>query len=54
MWRRELLKNKIHALLILFLGVASVFVDNDATFLLFALLIGIPLFFSRDNQIFIN
>lgn len=43
--------NKICALSLIGLGCASVSINNDATFLIFTLLFGIPLFFSRRNRI---
>lgn len=51
MWKKELRKNKIFALLLLTLGVASVFIDYDASFLIFTMMVAIPLFLSRKNRI---
>ena len=42
-------KNKLFAIVILFLGTLSVLLERDVTFFLFALIIGITLFFSREN-----
>ena len=51
MWQRELLKNKLYAIAIIFLGALSVPVEWDATFFLFALMAGLVLFFSKENCI---
>lgn len=51
MWRRELLKNKVYAITIIFLGALSVPIEWDATFFLFALMVGVMLFFSKENWI---
>jgi hypothetical protein len=51
MWKRELLKNKIYAVLFIMLGVLSVLIEYDATFFVFALMLGIPLFFAKENWI---
>ena len=48
MWRRELLKNKLYAIAIIFLGALSVPIEWDATFFLFALMVGLTLFFSKE------
>ncbi len=51
MWSRKLLKNKLYAIAIIFLGALSVPIDWDATFFLFALMVGLVLFFSKENWI---
>ena len=51
MWRRELLKNKLYAIAFIFLGALSVPIERDATFFLFALMVGHALFFSKENRI---
>ena len=48
---RETIMNKIVSLILIMIGVLSTFIDNDATFLVFTLIIGIPLFFEKDNCI---
>lgn len=48
---QETLKNKIAALLLIFAGVISVIIERDGTFLLLALLMGLPLFFASKNVI---
>jgi hypothetical protein len=49
MWKRELVKNKILSALLTALGVLSVFLDGDCTFLLFTLIISVPMFFSKTD-----
>lgn len=44
-------KNKLFALAMLGFGVLTVVLDGDGTFLIFALLIGLPLFFAKENWI---
>lgn len=51
MWRRELMKNKLYAIAIIFLGVLSVPIEWDATFFLFTLVAGLTLFFFKENWI---
>ncbi len=51
MRRRELLKNKLYAMAIIFLGALSVLVERDTTFFLFTLMAGLALFFSKKNWI---
>lgn len=43
------IKNKVYSLLLIGAGVLGIFIDQDATFLVFALLIGVPLFFIKDS-----
>ena len=51
MWRRELLKNKIYSLILIGIGALSVLIENDGTFFIFSLMLGLPLFFSKENWI---
>lgn len=48
---RDTYKNKLYAFTIIILGVISRIVTGDATFLLLMLIIGVPLFFSKENYI---
>lgn len=48
---RKTYKNKLMAIALLLLGVLSVGIENDATFLGFTLIFAIPLFFEKDNWI---
>lgn len=52
MWSRKLIKNKIYAVLIILLGALSVPIEWDATFFLFSLIMGVPLFFAKTNWIY--
>lgn len=51
MFKRELLKNKLYGAAMIGLGVLSVPIEWDATFFLFALMMGLTLFFSKANWI---
>lgn len=46
---RRTYKNKICVLALILIGILSTIISNDATVLVFTLLIGIPLFFVKDN-----
>lgn len=52
MWKKELIKNKIYAVVLIVLGTLTVPVEWDATFFLFALMVGFALFFSKENYIY--
>ena len=45
------IKNKIIALMLIIAGVLSVFIDGDGTFMIFAVAVGIALFFAKKNYI---
>ena len=51
MLRRDLIKNKIYGIVFIVLGALTIPIDWDATFFLFALMVGILLFTSRENCI---
>ncbi len=51
MWKKELIKNKIWAICILLLGIATICIDNDATVFVLLLPIGMTLFFARENWV---
>jgi hypothetical protein len=51
MWKRELLKNKLYALLLVIIGALSVLIEYDVTFFIFTLMFGLPLFFAKENWI---
>ena len=51
MWRKETIKNKIYALVLIGIGVLSIFPENDATACMFFCIIGVPLFFAKENWI---
>jgi len=44
-------KNKSYSLTIISVGVASIFINMDATVFLLALMMGVPLFFAKENVI---
>lgn len=48
---RRTYKNKIMAVALLTLGIVSVYVTMDATFLAFTGLMALALFFARENYI---
>ncbi len=51
MFRRDLIKNKVFGLIFIVLGALTIPIEWDATFFLFALMVGILLFVSRENCI---
>ena len=52
MWKRKLIKNKIYAVVLIIIGALSVPIEWDATFFLFTLIIGVPMFFAKENWIY--
>lgn len=48
---KRTIKNKIVALMLIILGVLSVFIDGDCTFMIFAVTVSIALFFAKNNYI---
>lgn len=51
MKKKETLKNKLYAVVLILLGAMSVPINNDATAFVFILMLSIPLFFSKENWI---
>jgi hypothetical protein len=51
MWKRKLLKNKLYSLVLILIGLVSILIERDGTFFIFALMIGLPLFFAKENWI---
>lgn len=51
MWRRELLKNKLYSLILIGIGALSALIEYDGTFFIFASILGLPLFFAKENWI---
>ena len=51
MFRRDLIKNKIYGIIFIVLGALTIPIEWDSTFFLFALMVGILLFVSRENCI---
>ena len=48
---KKLIKNKLVSLTLILSGLLSIGVEGDGTFFIFALLIGIPLFFEKEDCI---
>lgn len=51
MMKRELTKNKLFALIFVAVGLIAIPITHDGTFLAFALMFGIPMFFSKENWV---
>ena len=51
MWRRELIKNKLYSAALISLGALSIPIEYDATAFIFTLIMGLPLFFAKENWI---
>lgn len=51
MWKKELLKNKLCALVLILIGLVPILIERDGTFFIFALIFGLPLFFAKENCI---
>jgi hypothetical protein len=51
MWKRELIRNKIVALLFVVIGVIPVIFFRDGTALVLCLLFAVPLFVAKKNYI---
>ena len=53
MFDRKLIKNKIYGIVLIMLGIASMWAcDGDVSFLVFALMFGIGLIFTKENWIY--
>ena len=46
---RRTAKNKIFAIALIIIGLLSSKIDNDSTFLVLTIIVGLPLFFARYN-----
>ena len=51
-YMRRTYKNKIVAIALLTIGWLSTLIDNDGTFLLLAVMFGVPLLFTNKNWIY--
>lgn len=51
MWKKELIRNKIYSLLLMIIGFLSISIENDVTVFVFTCIIGVPIFFSKENLI---
>ena len=45
----NLIFNKLIAIVLIGAGACAVWMEGDGTFLIFALLIGVPMFFAKEN-----
>lgn len=51
MLNRKLIKNKMTAITLIALGLMASLIGKDSTALMFLLIIGVPLFFAKENWI---
>lgn len=52
LFKRDLIKNKIYSTLIMLIGYCSMLLANgDGTAFIFTLIIGLPIFFAKENCI---
>lgn len=51
MWRTDLIKNKLYSIGLILIGIVPILIEGDATALVFFLMIGVPLFFAKENWI---
>ena len=49
-WRKTM-KNKLYAIALIGLGIVPILIEGDATLLVFAAFIAVPMFFSRNSWI---
>lgn len=49
MWKRELIRNKIYAVLMVLASLPVVILERDGTVLLLSLFFGVPMFFAKEN-----
>lgn len=49
MWKRELIRNKIYAVLMVLASLPVVILERDGTVLLLSLLFGVPMFFAKKT-----
>ena len=52
MFRRELLQNKLYAILLIVCTLPIIFWDGDATAMVFISIIAVPMFFAKENWIY--
>jgi hypothetical protein len=49
--KRKLFKNKIYSISLMLTGYVSMKLLGDGTFFLFTIMLGLPVFFARENVI---
>ena len=49
MWKKEQIRNKFYSLLLMIVGFLSISIENDMTVFVLACMIGIPIFFSKEE-----
>lgn len=52
MWKRELLRNKLYAILLVLVSLPLLILEKDGTVTLFMLFIAVPMFFAKTNWIY--
>lgn len=50
MWKRELIRNKIYAVLMVLASLPVVILEKDGTVLLLSLFFGVPMFFQAERD----
>ena len=48
---KKTIKNKVMASVFILMGWGSIFIDMDSTMFVFTLMLGLPLFFAKENWI---
>lgn len=51
MWRPELIRNKLYALLLIICTLPVMLLEGDATATVFVAMIALPMFFAKENWI---
>lgn len=46
---KKTIKNKLMALALIGVGIVPIFIDGDATVLVLSLIIGVPMFFAKED-----
>lgn len=52
MWKKELIENRILAVLIILLGALTIPIEWDVSVFVFTLIIGVYLFFQKKNWVY--
>ena len=51
LFNKKLLKNKVYAIILMLIGYFTIKIVGDCTAFVFSLIIGLPLFFAKENVI---